>query len=61
MADLSSKEIDRAIDLCQFMLKRAYCPYSNFPVACVLVSDKHEMITGEYRGVPMKLGLFIFH
>lgn len=48
MADMSAAvNIEEMIDLCEKMLDKSYCIYSNFQVASVLVTEDGKVFTGE--------------
>lgn len=47
MAVLDDKKIEEMIDLCKKTLDKAYCVYSKFPVAAVLVTECGKPFTGK--------------
>lgn len=60
MTDLDDDKIQEFIDLCQVMLIRAYCDYSKFAVASVLVTECGKTFTGKNLAEDMSHHLTIY-
>lgn len=46
MAQIGETQIEQMIDLCEKMLDKSYCVYSNFPVAAALITEDGTVFSG---------------